>query len=160
MHLEKATFEFIESLPYVDNLTDLRTKVEDFLKNFGGDYFIGGQIIFPGGALRPACLFANHEHDWFEFYRDHRLMLEDPAMHFVRKPAQPFTWSWINKTLDLTAGERFVMNEPRNFGICDGLVVPVYGPRGSVATVSMAGQYIQTGPREIAAVHMTMTAAL
>lgn len=159
MHLERAAFDFVESVSYVDNLTELSKKVEAFLKNLGGDYFIGGQIIFPGGALRPVSLFANHQHDWFEFYRKNHLMLEDPALHFVKRPVQPFTWSWVNKTFDLTAGERFVMNEPRNFKISDGLVVPIHGPGGSVATVSMAGQHIQTGAREVAAVQMTMTAA-
>ena len=152
MNLEKAAFEFVESVSYVNDTDQLSKKVAAFLKNVGGEFFIGGQIIFPGGALRPTTLFANYQHDWFEFYRDNRLMLEDPAMHHVRGAAQPFTWSWLNKSFDLTASERMVMNEPRNFGLSEGLVLPIYGPRGAIAGFTVAGEFFQPGPSEAAAI--------
>ena len=159
MHLEKKTFDFIESVSCVDNLAALSKKVESFLKNVGGDYFIGGQIIFPGGALRPVSLFANRQHDWFEFYRKNYLMFEDPAMHHIKGAYQPFTWSWINKTLDLTSSEQMIMNEPRNFGLSEGLVLPIYGPKGAIAGFTVAGKFFRPGPIETVAIQLVIDAA-
>ena len=159
MHLERMTFEFIETVSSVEDLTQLSNEVGSFLKNVGGEFFIGGQIVFPGGALRPQTLFANYQHDWFQFYRDHHLILEDPAMHHLRRAERPFTWSWMIKTFDLTASEMVVMNEPRNFGLSEGFVIPIYGPQGAIAGFTVSGEFFNPGPSEAAAIQMIINAA-
>lgn len=159
MHLEKIAFDFVESVSQIHDLDGLNRKVADFLKHIGGDFYLLGQIVFPGGLTRPVTLLGNHQHDWLAFYRNNRLAFEDPAMHHAKHAIRPYTWSWISKTFDLTTGEQFVMNESRNFGLSEGLIVPMFGPKGAIGGLTVAGPHLETGPAVVAATQMTMSAA-
>ena len=159
MHLEKIAFQFVEAISDISDINVLNQRLCAFLKNVGGDYFVGAQLVFPGGALRATNIFGTHQHDWLDFYRNHHLFFEDPAAFYIRSSAKPFTWSWISKSFDLTASERMVMNEPRNFGLAEGLVLPVYGPARAVAGFSVAGEFFKPDPSEVAAVQMVINAA-
>ena len=159
MHLEKMAFDYIDVVSSTADIESLNWHVNAFLQNVGGDYFVGAQIVFPGGALRPTNLLGNYRHDWLDFYRKNHLLLDDPAAYHMRWGPQPFTWSWLGKNLDLTASQQMVMNEPRNFGLSEGLVLPIYGPKGAIAGFSVAGEFFRPGSREVAAIQMVLSAA-
>lgn len=159
MSLEKSAFEFVAALEGTETLSELETTLGKYLAPLGVDFFMAGQLVFPKGVVKPMRLFGAFDFDWFRFYDSYHLILEDPAARHVKRASQPFTWSWIADTFDLTAGEKFVMNEPRNFGLSDGLAVPVYGPGGALAVVSVAGKHFKPDFRETTAIQMMVTQA-
>ncbi len=159
MNLEKLAFGFVEEIETVVDLPQLEKLFARYVEPFGVDFFLAGQLVFPGGYVKPMRLFGVFDFEWFRFYDQYHLFLEDPAARHALRANRPFTWSWITNSLDMSEGEKFVMNEPRNFGLSEGLAIPVFGPGGALAGVTVAGKNFEPCRLEVAALQMIATAA-
>ena len=159
MSLEQETFEYSEMVSSAETIVHLEKLLARFLEPLGADFFMAGQVRFPHGRGEPSRIFGYFDYEWYRFYDQFNLFLEDPAARFLNETNQPFTWSWVNDTLDLTKGEQFVMNEPRNFGLAEGLVVPMHGPHGALGLVTAAGKHFAPNYRETLAIQVVLTHA-
>lgn len=159
MNLEKLAFGFIEEVGSVKDLPQLEKLFARDVKSFGVGFFLAGQLVFPGGYVKPTRLFGAFDCEWFRFYDQFHLILEDPAARHLSRAHKPFTWSWVIQNYDLSAGEEFVMHEPRNFGLSDGLAIPVFGPNSALGCVTVAGENFEPCRMEVAALQMMATAA-
>lgn len=159
MNLEKLAFGFVEEIEAVEDIQQLEKLLADYVAPFGADFFLAGQLVFPGGYIKPTRLFGVFDCDWFRYYDQFHLILEDPAARHLSCAVKPFTWSWVIQNYDLSAGEEFVMHEPGNFGLSDGLVIPVFGPNRALGCVTIAGENFKPCRVEVAALQMMTTAA-
>ena len=99
-----------------------------------------------GGFFSPERLFGNFDHEWFQYYDQHHLFFDDVMPVRSKLTVDPITWSEVVGQGGLNKSEMHVMCEPRNFGLYEGLVVPIHGPLGEFATVTFAGRYFKSGP--------------
>lgn len=159
MSIEQSTFEYSEAIETVSTVEELEQTLAKFLAPLGAEFFVAGQVRFPHGFGKPSKIFGYFDYDWYRFYDQFQLFLEDPAARFLNETSRPFTWSWVTDNLDLTNGEKFVMNEPRNFGLSEGLVVPMHGPYGALGLVTAAGKHFNPCRRETLAIQIVFTRA-
>lgn len=159
MSIEQSTFEFSELVEAASSVDQLEQTLAKFLEPIGAEFFVAGQVRFPHGRGKPSRIFGHFDYDWYRFYDQYQLFLEDPAARFLTQTNTPFTWSWVVDNLELTKGESFVMNEPRNFGLSEGLVVPMHGPHGALGLVTAAGKRFMPNKRETLAVQIVLTHA-
>ncbi len=154
MSIEKSAFEFVQLVDGANSLSQLERLFMKHAEPMGVDFFMFAQIVYPHGIINPTRLIGSHDCDWFKFYDQYNLFIDDPAAKFARMTLQPFTWSWLEKSLDLNKSEFIVMNESRNFGLSEGAVFPLHGVLGSLAGASVAGLHFLPNRVELAALNM------
>ena len=140
MSVEKKSFEFAEKVQDIGDLCALEALFLEYLRPLGGEIVFVGAFILPGGLEKPQALFGTLDSSWFRHYSAERLFLEDPAARHAKTRTSAFTWRDVVEWGDLTPGERRVMSEPANFGLKEGLVVPVHGAEQSLYTVTVTGR--------------------
>src|SRR5919199_972114 len=90
---------------------------------------------------------------WLERYLDQNYVVADPVIRQVRQSSKPFAWSEAHYDRDDRSAVR-VMNEAPDFGLCDGLAVPIYTTDGLQALVTLGGEQPEASPHQRAAVHL------
>lgn len=86
----------------------------------------------------PDILFRNWPRDWAALSDSKAFGANSFVVTEARKRMTPFTWREIMTARPLLAGEREVWDAARAFGWHNGFVLPVHGPGGYFAIVSMA----------------------
>jgi DNA-binding CsgD family transcriptional regulator len=84
-----------------------------------------------------AIVFQNLPHDWAEHYAERRYHQISGAFAAAQRGAAPFFWSEHQFLAGLTREQILVLNEARDFGICDGFTWPLIVPGASVAVCSL-----------------------
>jgi LuxR family quorum sensing-dependent transcriptional regulator len=90
------------------------------------------------GARSSVLLFRNWTQDWTKFSEQKGFTANSFAIIEARRRMSPFTWRDVPKARALSAGEQEVWNAVLAWGWNNGFVLPVHGPGGYFATVSMA----------------------
>lgn len=140
MSLEKSVFRFVEAVKEAEDIPALEALLEKHLEPIGVDFYMCGQFVMPGGITKTTRLFGLFDSDWFQYYEQNYLFLDDPCVRLLRSSYRPYSWSWIVDAMDLTEGEKRVMEEASRFGFSDGVVLPMRGPGGALAGAALAGR--------------------
>ena len=82
----------------------------------------------------------NYPDDWLKHYFANRYQEIDPAVVFAPSMRGPFAWDRMEDAVDLTPAQQKMMAESREAGLHDGITVPLHGPFGNVAVVSLASK--------------------
>lgn len=99
------------------------------------------RIVVPvGGATRPRVLFRNWPDGWANLSDRKGFSAKSFVMAEARKRITPFTWLEAKEARILSPGERETWEAALAWGWKTGFVVPVHGPGGYCASVSMASR--------------------
>lgn len=133
------TLEVIEGFSETGNPEELETRLQDTVRRLGfTEYsYLGFRPPITNETLFVA---ANYPDGWVERYLDQRYLYTDPMLTTAKRSRLPFYWKSLRRSADLTRGEKKILNEGAEFGIRYGLTVPVHGPNGEFATLSLASQ--------------------
>lgn len=76
---------------------------------------------------------------WFERYAQQNYVECDPILKEARSNFSPFFWSDIANAPNWSPREKLMMDEAKyDFGMKNGLCVPLYGPKGLFGVISIA----------------------
>jgi hypothetical protein len=98
------------------------------------------RMVVPTAAgLESRFLFRNWSGEWVKQFKEiASANCNNFAVNEARRRITPFTWRDIRAGRPFSAGEEKMWKEAHAFGWRDAFVLPVHGPRGYLATVSMA----------------------
>ncbi len=71
--------------------------------------------------------------DWLEHYLEQSYAEIDPMIQQSRREARPFHWFEVDKRLNLNPRQKAFLEDLRQAGMTDGLAIPVFGPKGTMA---------------------------
>jgi DNA-binding CsgD family transcriptional regulator len=91
-----------------------------------------------GGAKSEFLLFRNWTKDWAAFSDQRNFSTNSFAIIEARRRMSPFTWRDVKESRAFSAAEQEVWDAALAWGWNNGFVLPVHGPGGYFATVSMA----------------------
>ncbi|MGI9386454.1 MAG: LuxR family transcriptional regulator [Methyloligellaceae bacterium] len=80
---------------------------------------------------------ATYPEDWRQVYRDQDLHLIDPVLKESRTRVLPFLWEELLDSGKLGAREKEFMDTAHDFGLANGFTIPIHGPKGEFALVSL-----------------------
>lgn len=83
--------------------------------------------------LETGLVRQNFPEAWVEKYIEQHYSEIDPIIGQSRREARPFHWFDIDKKLSLNDKQKHFLDELREAGLTDGLAVPVFGPKGTMA---------------------------
>lgn len=75
----------------------------------------------------------NFPRDWVVKYMDKHYDDYDPVLEQSRREARPFHWFDVDEKFALNAKQKQFLVELRESGLTDGLAIPVFGPKGTMA---------------------------
>ncbi len=108
--------------------------------DYGFERFIVSGLPDPGVDVRPFVLLSGWDDEWYDRYTGRGYVHLDPVARHCFSTTLPFDWSEAPYDPELDAGARQVMEEARDFGMDQGLCVPVHMEGGMQGVVSLVGR--------------------
>jgi len=82
--------------------------------------------------------------EWRGRYNKQNYHQIDPIYRHCRSSIASMEWRHTAKCRDLAPIQRQLFYEAHDFGLSDGLAIPLHGPRGGFAVVSLSGNELKT----------------
>ena len=132
-------------LAYRNEVPVLRETLEDFVRETGYQYYtyVSGKVI----AGRRVTNFDPREKPfhltnvpaaWEEQYSSRRYYDHDPVLLFALYNMVPESWSTITQRDKLTNRQQRIISDAEDIGLRNGIIVPVHGPGGEFAVLSLS----------------------
>lgn len=100
------------------------------------------------GPWQREILYDGWPIEWLKHYLASEHFTQDPCASRSRLVGQPFVWHDLLPK-KMTTGQQRVMGEAAEFGLRNGLCVPVHEPRRAPSVVTAAGEHIEVLPEDI-----------
>lgn len=149
-----------ESLALIDDLKEL-TAIDAItarlfagLSGFGFHAFLMTRLPARTERIDPYILLMTWPREWLRRYGRKRYYGHDPVAQTCFTTLRPFTWSdacWVGCDPDQA---RRVMGEAVDFGLVDGVMVPMHDLYGRQASLSLATRRLDLPPSGLKAIHL------
>jgi DNA-binding CsgD family transcriptional regulator len=128
--------DFIDRIDSFHTLDDLRTEMGRRLTDIGFNRFAYLVVRAPEGPAVPFVI-TTYPDEWGVVYGQKDYVNFDPVVIKATQSLLPFDWISVR---DRQRGDRQrleVFNAATEFGIDNGITVPIHGPAGSMASFSV-----------------------
>jgi LuxR family quorum sensing-dependent transcriptional regulator len=144
-----AVLELFATISDIDAACSSERALEIFegiLQRFGlHSFLITGLPVPHDSEWHRAILHDGWASEWFTRYESEGHFPHDPCAARSRLSAEPFLWHQL-PTGGLTPRARLVMDEAAEFGMKDGICVPIHVPLAGPAVVTAASDRIEIPP--------------
>ena len=130
--------EYRENLRHVGNPKDVQSALEDTLANLGFEQSC--YLIFrpPSGYPTPNML-TNFPEEWKARYIDQDYGSVDALVPEAVQSLFPLRWDKVYSKEKSSKKQRQLFDEASSVGLKSGITVPIHGPAGGMALISMCG---------------------
>lgn len=132
-------------LAYRNEVPVLREALEDFVRETGFRFYtyisgkvIAGRRITNFDPREKPFHLTNVPGAWEDRYSRNRYYDHDPIMLFALYNMMPESWSTIVRRDRLTPKQQRIVSDAQDAGMRDGIIVPVHGPGGEFAVLSLS----------------------
>lgn len=132
-----AIATFIEKLEAAEEVSAIHDLVEAELNTRGFDRFAYLILQPPEGPLEPLYL-GTYPQDWSEHYLVRDYVNIDPVMSAAAGTITPFTWNDLYSRQPSNSRQRQMLDEAGDFGLRNGMTIPVHGPARAFATFNIS----------------------
>lgn len=136
-------FDFIEAMKIAETPHAIARSLEVVAGDFGLDSFAISGLPLPGESIAPYVLLNGWPPEWFERYVAEKYVRVDPVIHHSRTTDEVFIWSEVLNGTRVGPRARKLMNEASDFGMRDGISVPLHSIGGLQAIVTFGGRNIK-----------------
>lgn len=133
--------EFVEATTAAETTDEIRDLLTREVERLGFSYTAFSQVsrYQETGDLSALAVVLTFPQEWTEHYVRQGYADIDPVHHFARHSARAFTWDQVRGQKGLLPRQQAVLEECRIAGMAYGITVPLFGPRGTTAVLSAAG---------------------
>jgi hypothetical protein len=135
--------EFAERAGAATTVGELNHAFGSMAQLWGFDNFVAIQVSSKQIHLRAplARSFGSPPVLWLNRYREAGHVHRDAGISRIMSTTEPYWWSELEAE-NLTTEQKLVFNEAREFGLANGLVVPIRQPDGSVWSCLLSAEYV------------------
>lgn len=128
---------FIESCGAAQNAAALEGELSKTITQIGFDKY--AYIAFRGRSYngRPYVV-TNYPEQWHEHYSEQGYVNKDPVIASAQQSITPLNWQDMLDSGRRIREERRVIEEASEFGMLNGVTIPIHGPRSDFATLTVA----------------------
>jgi LuxR family quorum sensing-dependent transcriptional regulator len=150
MLLTETGFALVDHLERQKDVPSLLASFQRLIQAFGMNYYCVGD----------ACRVEREGRRWggtmpesfHRLYARRKHLSRDPGIARVNRQTASFRWSDVYAEADQSGLQ--VLKDLQDFGMIDGLAVPIHLPNGSVHIVTIATAEYELSPRDERALHM------
>lgn len=159
--MQCAAFEFFEEVDRLSTTTAIKDEMGAALKQCGIDHFVFSFVPTATENLADVMLFDRLPPGYVKAYTEQQFAPDDPAFRYSQLTSFPFRWlkeAPHDPANDARVAELVQFN--RDFGLVDGVVVPVASPIvGRLGQVWFGGVEVDLPDRALPLLHlMSLTA--
>ncbi|MBT5049087.1 MAG: LuxR family transcriptional regulator [Rhodospirillaceae bacterium] len=128
---------FIESCGSAKNAAALEGELSKTITQIGFDKY--AYIAFRGRSYngRPYVV-TNYPEQWHDHYSEQGYVNKDPVIATAQQTITPLNWRDMLDNGRKFREERRVIEEASEFGMLNGVTIPIHGPRSDFATLTVA----------------------
>lgn len=130
----------IETLQRQKDAEGIHAVVSDTIGHYGFERFIISGLPDRGMDVRPFVLLSGWDDEWYKRYTSLGYVHLDPVARNCFATTLPFDWSSAPYDREGDLPARRVMEEAHDFGMDEGLCVPVHLEGGMQGVVSLVGR--------------------
>lgn len=158
--MHRVAFDFIDNVVELSSTNAVMNAIGAALKRVGIDHFVFSFVPTATESLADVLLYNRLPEGYVTAYTDQRYAPDDPAFRYCQATLLPFRWlkeAPHSPEQDARVAELVQFN--RDFGLVDGVVIPVISPIGRLGQVWFGGAEIDLPDRALPALHlMSLTA--
>lgn len=150
----QKALDLIETLNDVAAPERILSLYGDMVSDFGFKFFLITGLPNPGQRLEQEVLLNGWPLGWFSHYTAQDYFHQDPVAHECFINTQPFTWREVRQDSRRWPKGGRILDEATEFGMTNGMCVPIFGLHGLQSAVTLAGDDLDLSPKAKAAVHL------
>lgn len=128
--------DFVERVTGLDGIDSFQTFMAREVERFGFNKFTYLALRVPDSAQTPFVV-TTFPQEWAIHYGDNDYVNFDPVLGNAASRMEPFDWPSLRAKQSLTSRQKRVLDEASDFGMPHGAAVPIHGPRGAFAIMSV-----------------------
>lgn len=141
----------LKRLDEARTLDELTASFRSRASALGFDAFVYALRIPEGLSESRFVVVKGYPDAWLERYFERGFLESDPVIAYCRDHVRPIAWTDLDTRVEPTPSSRRVMDEATEFGLRNGVSVPVHGPRGELGVLSLANDRGARAGKEVAA---------
>ncbi len=141
--------EFLGASEGAINKGQLLGAVETVSRQLGIDHFAMALFPLAHETLDDFFIWERWPSAWRERYLKYNYFQSDPVVHLVRASDLPIVWSKSIRIQSLEKKSKRVMYEAGEFGLLDGVTIPLHSRRGLDGLFSAGGRREPMRPGEV-----------
>ncbi|OWW02336.1 response regulator [Rhizobium sp. R72] len=151
--------DFLDASDGTVDRGQLMAAVEGATRQLGVEHFAAAFLPLAHERLDSYFIGENWPSPWFERYLKLNYFHADPVVRFVRLSGRPMVWSKSLKLQNLSSKSRRIMDEASDFGLVDGVTIPLHSQHGMAGVFSVAGRRPKLTPQEVTLLEFVATHA-
>lgn len=136
----RDTLDLIEALGRASTTRTLLDEMAGMLRGFGFEYLCLTGIPHAHQRFEDVMLAVRVPAEWFKIYVDENYVAIDPAIRQFRRTSRPFVWKSAPLDPEKEPRAAAMVRRVTDFGLAEGLCVPVFGPSGCEGGAWMGGE--------------------
>jgi LuxR family quorum sensing-dependent transcriptional regulator len=155
-NIAEIAFEIAKRVEETRDLDTLSSLLKLATRTLGFDAFAlaPASSAARGSNARLGTFLSNFPSAWQTHYIENGFSTSDPVTRALKAARRPFHWRDLERRVGEDPAAKRVMREASEFGLVDGVAVPVFGPSGLAATASFAGTRRDLSETESIALHL------
>ncbi|TVZ37749.1 transcriptional regulator, LuxR family [Alteromonadaceae bacterium 2753L.S.0a.02] len=126
-------------LELASSTEDLQAACEDFCKLSTFKYFLFGVCDATSLSSPKITTLSNYPEEWFKKYFDADMKKHDPVVVYCFENTAPIRWKkLVTMERYITPVGEEIMREASQYGLVDGISIPIKSPSGEIALLSLS----------------------
>lgn len=134
----ESSRHFYDKLEGFENVGSISDFVLDYLSPSGVNGIFIARLPAHSEPISATIILDSWNPDWTKEYARGDFVRLDPIAQHLLRTRDPFVWSEVCTTRQLTSVERRIMDGARDFGLIDGVTVPIHDPTKGVTCISFS----------------------
>ena len=154
MNRLQSALDFIEAISRQSDIDTMLEQLRRVVGQFGFESFLLTGVPDPGRRIDGYIMLSGWNQGWLERYVAEDYVQVDPVARRLHTATDPFIWSEATAGQRLAAAALRVMNEASDYGMKDGLCVPLSDLDGRRSVLSLATPSIDLDPADKGVLHL------
>ncbi|WP_244914833.1 helix-turn-helix transcriptional regulator [Rhizobium sullae] len=146
--LANLMFDFLKACDAAHASIELSGLVAKVVMELGFESFAMAALPLRHERLEGRFLLNGWPREWFERYLRNNYIHRDPVVDLVRQNDKPIIWSKAIDHRGLAPKARQIMKEAAQFGLVDGLTIPLHSTAGLDGVFSVSGPRLDISTEE------------
>jgi LuxR family quorum sensing-dependent transcriptional regulator len=151
----RDAFDFIDDVERLSTGVEIMDRLGVVLGGFGINSFCFNFLPTPEQSFQDVLLANRLPFGWLKLYQEQQFMHDDPSLRHCRRTRRPYRW-FKDALYDADREPRAleVVQRAFDFGLLDGIVVPVASGGNQVGHVWMGGTTVSLPEGHQPALHL------
>jgi len=154
VEISVAAFEYAECIQAMGDPLGIQKMFAAQLASLGFTNFTLVEFSPDPKTIERHVIDNQMPEEWGQRYVQNRYLAYDPVIMELLANTEPFLWSEALKRHDANKRQQRIFHEASEFGLNEGVCIPIFGPCNYLAWVTLAGDRVDLSPRARMAAHM------